>query len=81
MSKNMIEYRPGRYVNPKRIISANVFKKDEIDNNGIPTGKTVIRVAFDLDVKDINKSVVYSDSFPTVQAAHNYILDFPVDFE
>ena len=75
----LMEYRKGRYVNPSRIISANVYRKDEIDTSGIPTGRQIIKVAFDLDCTDINQRVIYSDAFPTIEAAHNYILDLPID--
>jgi hypothetical protein len=68
MSKKMLCYSPGRYVDSSKIIGANVYKKD---------GN--VRVAIDLDVKEASRSVVYTATFPDEADAVAFIQNLQLD--
>jgi len=69
MENKMFKYANGRYINPTKILTANVYQKDD-----------KYRVAIDIDVKEASKNVVYSDTFETAQAAESFIIGMPVGF-
>lgn len=73
----MFKYAPGRFVQPSKIITANVYQKEERDNEGRPTGGNVLRVAIDLDVKESSRNVIYSEPMPSLAAAEAFIASIP----
>jgi len=78
MAKTMFRYATGRFVNPSRILTANIYQKDaDPDDRTTQNGK-VIRVAIDLDAEQAAKTVVYSDPFPSVPDAEKFIMSIPV---
>lgn len=77
----MFEFANGRFVNPARILTANVYSKEQRDGEGKSTGASVLRVAIELDSKDSAKASVYSDPMPSMDAARSYISSIPVGNE
>lgn len=75
----MFEYTKGRFVNPKKMIGANVYKKQvgTDNNNGQPIHE--IRVAIDLDTENKDKSVIYAGPFPDEFSAENYAKSLPIN--
>lgn len=67
MSDQLFQYAQNKFVNPKRIIAANAYQKED-----------VLRVAIDLDVSDAAKSTVYSDPFKTVEECNQFLQKIPV---
>lgn len=63
----MFEYKTNRFLNPQRIIAANVYQKDD-----------QTRVAIDLDVLDTNMKTVYTDSFTSMEAAKSFCVNLPI---
>lgn len=58
----MIEIAPGRFINRKRIVGANIYQKD---------GK--IRVAITLDTVNKEESTVFSGEMANDTEARNFI--------
>lgn len=77
--KNYFQYAAGRFVNPDRIISANIYTKQigTSEKDGSPIN--AIRVAIDLDTQNVDKSCVYSGEFPSTAAAEQFIDSIPVN--
>lgn len=74
----MYEFTRGRFIDPKRIIGANIYKKDVRDAQGQSTGTTEIRVAIDLETSDPKGACVYAGPFESEEHARNYIASLPV---
>lgn len=75
----MFEYAKGRFVNPAKIVSANIYRKADggTDNEGKPT--EIIRVAIKLDVNEATKSEVYSDPFANEVLAAAFVKSLPLN--
>lgn len=66
----MFKYAAGRFVNPVKIIGASVYQKD----GGF-------KVAIDLDVVNVDRKAVYSDSFPSSNDAEIFINTIPCNHD
>lgn len=74
----MYEYAAGRFVKPSAMITANIYEKAEKDSTGQGSGRTILRVAIDIDVKNAERNVIYSDPMADRAAAIRYIEALPV---
>lgn len=63
----MFEYQTNRFLDPKRIIGANIYSKDN-----------AIRVAIDIDTIVTDKSCLYAGPFDTIEKAKAFIGTIPV---
>lgn len=75
----MFEYTPGRYVNPKKIVGANVYKKQVGTDNNSGQPISEIRVAIDLDTENRDKSVIYAGPFADEHQAKAYAQNLPIN--
>lgn len=71
------EFSANRFVNPRRIVTANIYTKQANTPNDKGEYLNVIRVALDLDVKETLRNVVYSDPFANVELAKEWIKKIP----
>lgn len=74
----MFQYAKNRFVNPKKIVSVSIYSKQSKDVDESGNYPVVHRVAIDLDVKEVTKSVVYSDAYATEQEAAKFLSTIPV---
>lgn len=63
----MFEYQKDRFVDPKKIIAANIYSKDN-----------AIRVALDIDTVVSDKSCLYAGPFDNIEKAKTFIGSIPV---
>lgn len=78
MSEQNFQYAKGRYVNPKRIVEVSVYSKQATSPDNEGNYPTTWRVAISLDVKEAEKSTVYSDPFATETDANNFAQKIPL---
>ena len=78
MADQMFQYARGRYVNPHKILTANIYSKDSPNGESPSNDGKVLRIAIDLDAVETSKSVVYSDPMPGWAEAEAFILNIPV---
>lgn len=74
----MFEYANGRFLNPARLIAANIYKKQNgiAETNGQPL--TEIRVAIDLANGTDKPSCVYAGPYASEEEARKFIQSMPV---
>ena len=67
MENKMFEFAKGRYVNPRKILSVNIYQKE-----------SNWRVAIELDASYKEQHTVYSDPFTIYEAAQAYVNLIPL---
>lgn len=77
MSKMNFEYAKNRFVNPKKIVDANVYSKQAQAPNENGHYPVTIRVALSIDTENKEKGTIYSDPFPSETEAREYIKNIP----
>lgn len=76
MEKNIsIEYSKGRFLPSSKILTAQVYTKEQKNGDGSPSGNHVIRVAIELDSDNPKGTTVYSDPFSTMEEARNFAVN------
>lgn len=76
MEKNIsIEYAKGRFLPSSKILTAQVYTKEQKFPDGSPSGQHVIRVAIELNTDNPKGATVYSDPFSTMEEARNFAIN------
>ncbi len=74
----MFEISKGRFVDPSRILGANIYNKDCGVDSTNGERKTEIRVALDIDTENKDKSSLFAGPFADEQKAIDFIKSIPL---
>jgi hypothetical protein len=73
----MFEYAQGRFLNPKRIICANIYRKKITQDASQGIAREEIRVAIDLTTGGPKPECVYAGPFTSEEHAKQFIQTLP----